>query len=85
MDDLLLLSTKTTDSKMFLKAPLAPTYFNLEEERAPKKRILFCQNFPKSAQKRFFFTRLFKNVLAAQKIWPKQRLFNALAELGKSN
>ena len=49
MDDLLLLSTKTTDSKMFLKAPLAPTYINFEEERMPKKRILFCQIIPKSA------------------------------------
>ena len=54
MDDLSLLSTKTTDSKMFLKAPLAPTYIHFEEERSPKKRILFCQNIPKSAQKQFF-------------------------------
>ena len=54
MDDLLLLSTKTTDSKMFLKAPLAPTYINFEEERMPKKRILFCQIIPKVPKNNFF-------------------------------
>ena len=43
-----------TDPKFFLKAPLAPIYTNFEGERAPKKRDFFCQNFPKSAQKRLF-------------------------------
>ena len=85
MDDLLLLSTNTTDSKTFLKEPLAPIYTSFEGDRAPKRKtIFFCQNFPKKAQKRLFLTRLFKNVHAAQKIWPKQRPFSALGELWKS-
>ena len=41
----------------FLGPPLgtsAPIYTNFEKERAPIKRVFFCQNFPKSAQKRLF-------------------------------
>ena len=40
-----------TDPKMFLKAPI---YTSLEGERGPKKTLFFCQNYPKSAQKRLF-------------------------------
>ena len=42
-----------TDPKIFVKAPLASICTYFEGERAPKKAI-FCQNFPKSAQKRLF-------------------------------
>ena len=44
----------STDPKIFLKTPSAPIYTNFEGERAPKKTQFFCQNFSKSAQKRFF-------------------------------
>ena len=62
------------DPKIFLKAPLAPIYTNLEGERAPKKRDFFV----KTSQKvpiNGFCDLFFQNLPAAQKIWPKQRLF----------
>ena len=43
-----------TDTKIFLKAPLAPIYTNFEGERAPKKTR--------------FLSKFFKNLPAAQKI-----------------
>ena len=59
-----------TDPKIFLKAPWAPIYTNFEGERAPKKTRFFCQNFSKSAKKRFFDC-FFKNLPAAQKFLQK--------------
>ena len=73
----------TTDPKIFLKAPLAPLNTNIEGERAPKKKDLFVKIFQK-VPKNGFLTCFFKNLPAAQKIWPKQGLFTALEELGKS-
>ena len=64
-----------TDSKIFLKAPLAPIYTNFEGERAPKKTLFFCQNFSKSAQKRLFWLFFQKFACGAQnfsKIGAKQ-------------
>ena len=36
-----------TDTKIFLKAPLAPIYTNFEGERAPKKTRFFVKIFQK--------------------------------------
>ena len=52
-----------TGPKIFLKAPLAPIYTNIEGGARAEKTQFFIQNFP-----------------AAQKFWPKQGLFSALAE-----
>ena len=50
-----------------------------ERERAKKTR--FFVKVPKNG---FFYLFFFsKSLAAAQKIWPKQRLFSALVELGK--
>ena len=43
-----------TDPKIFLKAPLAPIYTNLEGERAPKKNEIFLSKFFKKCPKRLF-------------------------------
>ena len=58
-------------TKIFLNASLAPIYTNLEGERAPKsaKKNAKC---PKTF---VFFTCFFKNLPAAQNIWPKKRSF----------
>ena len=56
-----------------------PIYNNFEGERAPKKRDFFVKVFQKIPKNGFF-----KNLPAAQKIWPNQGLFTASGELGKS-
>ena len=61
---------------------MAPTYTIFEGERAQKKRD-FLSKFSKKCPKSFFAS-FFKNLPVAQKILPKQRLFTALRELGKS-
>ena len=48
-----------TDSKIFLGAPI---YTNFEWKRAPEEMQFFCQNFPKKAQKRFFYTLSFQKI-----------------------
>ena len=48
-----------------------------------KKCDFFSQNFPKVSQNAFF-AYFFKVLPAARKMWPKQDLFSALVELGKS-
>ena len=40
-----------TDTKIFLKAPLAPMYTNFEKERAPKKNAIFLSKFSKKCPK----------------------------------
>ena len=62
-------------------------YTNLEGGGRAKTKQFFvkiCQKFQKSAQKRLFWPVFFKSLPAAQTIWSKQGLFNALGELGKS-
>ena len=61
-----------TDPKIFLKAPLAPIYTNFEGgARQKKKRDFFLSKFFKKCPKTAFFDCFFKNLHAAQKIWPK--------------
>ena len=49
-----------TDPKIFLKAPSAPIYTNLEGECAPKKTQFFCQKFFKKCPKTAFLTVFLK-------------------------
>ena len=77
-------SILVTDSKIFLRRLWRQYILSLRWSARKKKRDFFCQNFPKSAQKRLYDLFFFKNLPAAQKIWPKQRLFSALGELRKS-
>ena len=52
----------------------------------PTQRVtaIFLSKFFKKCLKTAFLTCCFKNLPAAQKIWPKQGFFSGLEELGKS-
>ena len=71
-----------TDPKIVLKAPSAPIFTNIEGGARAEKRIFFSIFF-KKCLKLTFSACLFKIMPAAQKFWPKQGLFSALAELEK--
>ena len=62
---------------------MARIYTNFEGGRAPKNAF-FWSKFSKKCSKMAFLTCFFKELPAAQKIWPKHGLFTALGELGKS-
>ena len=70
-----------TGPEMFLKAP---KYTNFEGgARAEKKQAFLVKIFRKKCLKTHFLAFVFKILPAAHKIWTKQGLFRALAELGK--
>ena len=50
----------------------------------PLPNAFFLTKFSKKGPKTAFSTCFFKKLHAAQKIWPKQGLFTAMGELGKS-
>ena len=61
-----------------------PKIFLTWRGSAPKKNAIFWAKFSKKCLKTLFLACLFKILPAAQKIWPKQRVFSALRELRKS-
>ena len=68
--------------KIFQRTPLAPIYTYFEGD--PKKRNFLVNFFSIKCLKRLFRPVFSKFLPAAQKLWPKQGLFSALGELGKS-
>ena len=63
-----------TDLKIFLKAPLAPTYTSLEGGARAEKTQFFGEIFPKKWPKNAFLACFFEILPAAQKFRAKQGL-----------
>ena len=61
-----------TDPKIFLKAPLAPIYTNVEGECAPKKTHFFLSKFFKKCPKTAFLTVFSKICLRRRKFCQKR-------------
>ena len=57
-----------TNTKNFLKAPLAPIYTNFEGRVRAKKRNFLVNSFQKPMPRNAFFGLFFKKFSAAQKI-----------------
>ena len=74
-----------TDPKIFLKAPSAPIYTNFEGERAPKKRVFFCLNFPKSAQKVLFDLFFFQKIACGAENFAQTGSFYCFGRARKIN
>ena len=69
---------------MFLKAPLAPIYTNLEGGALARKNATFWSKFSKKCLKMPFLDSFFKILPAALKIWAKQALKRAKEHLKKN-
>ena len=72
-----------TDPKIFLKAPLAPIYTNLEGERAPKKTQFFLSKVFKKRPKTAFLT-VFSKIFLRRRNFYQNRGKTVLRESSKN-